>query len=245
MPKLTDENLETINVKGTNFQYSAVRLDKLGATEYTLVSIITDISGSVSGYKNELEKCLQEILKSCRKSPRSDNLMLRLLTFNTNVDELHGYKLLSECNPDDYVNILNTGGMTSLYDASYNGILSASDYAKTLTDNDFDVNGIIFIVTDGMDNTSTYSPNSVSKAMQESLKNEYLESLTVVLIGLNLEPDADSYLQDFQKQANLTKYINIGDADEKALAKLAEFVSKSISSSSTSLGTGQAPSLSF
>lgn len=245
MPKLTDENLETINVKGTNFQYSAVRLDKLGATEYTLVSIITDISGSVSGYKNELEKCLQEILKSCRKSPRSDNLMLRLLTFNTNVDELHGYKLLTECNPDDYVNILNTGGMTSLYDASYNGILSASDYAKTLTDNDFDVNGIIFIVTDGMDNTSTYSPSSVSKAMQESLKNEYLESLTVVLIGLNLESDADSYLQKFQKKANLTKYINIGDADEKALAKLAEFVSKSISSSSTSLGTGQAPSLSF
>ena len=48
MPKFND-TLELANNKipGSNFGFSSVKLDKLGASEYTLVSIAIDISGSI------------------------------------------------------------------------------------------------------------------------------------------------------------------------------------------------------
>jgi uncharacterized protein YegL len=240
MPKLMDvdnKDMSQVNV-GTSFTYSATRIEKLGATEYTLVSIITDISGSVSSYKDSLEKCISEIVKACKYSPRADNLMLRLLLFNSAENEYHGFKLLANCNPDDYLNILNCGGATALFDASYNGIEATNNYGKNLTDNDFSVNGIVFVLTDGDDNSSTYGISKVKDSLEKSVKQEYMESMVSVLIGINTNNQINSYLDDFHKQAGFTQYLNIGDADSKKLAKLAEFVSKSISSQSQSLGTG-------
>lgn len=240
MPKLTDANMEVTNIKGTNFQYSAAKLSSLGASEYTLVTIVNDVSGSVSSYKDELEKCLKEIVTACRRSPRADNLMVRLVTFNSSYREEHGYKLLTECNPDDYLGSLHVGGMTALFDATANAIAATSDYAEMLAKNDFDVNAIIFVITDGADNASTLSANDVKKEMDKALKVEFLESLVSVLVGVNLDPQVQQLLDDFKKEANFTQYVDLGQADEKKLAKLAAFVSKSISSQSNSLGKGVA-----
>jgi len=241
MPQLTGENLEVMNVKGTSFQYSGTRIQNLGATEYTLVTIVTDVSGSVSAFRDELEACLKEIISACRRSPRADNLMIRLLTFNAFGNEIHGYKLLTECNVDDYDNILLTGGSTALYDATANAVVATSDYGKILTVNDYDVNAIVFVLTDGDDNSSTFSMNQVREAFNNAIKAESVESLVSVLIGVNVkEPDIDQYLNDYHKNAGFTQYVKIDDANEKTLAKLAEFVSKSISSQSNSLGSGSA-----
>ena len=43
-----------------HYGYSATDLDDLGATEYTLVTIAVDESGSVGSFKNEIEKSIQE-----------------------------------------------------------------------------------------------------------------------------------------------------------------------------------------
>ncbi len=48
------------------------------------------------------------------------------------------------------------------------------------------------------------------------------------------------YLDDFRTEAEFTQYVPINEADQSSLAKLAEFVSKSISSQSQALGTGGA-----
>lgn len=240
MPKLNDANLEVMNIKGTNFQYSAVKLDQLGATEYTLVTLVVDVSTSVSPFKADLEKCIKEIVTACRRSPRADNLMVRLITFADTGNEEHGYKLLSDCNPDDYIGSLSVGGMTSLYDASYDAIVATGNYGKVLIENDFDVNGIVFILTDGCDNRSAQTPKSVSNALKAVIKMEELESLVSVLVGVDIDPDTDQYLKGYNQEAGFTQYIEIGEASEKKLAKLAEFVSRSISSQSNSLGSGSA-----
>jgi uncharacterized protein YegL len=242
MPRLNDKTLDTQTIKGSSFTYSAAKLDALEATEYTLVSILCDVSGSVNDYKDELEKCLKEIVKACVHSPRVDNLMIRLITFSTNVEEEHGFKLLSNCNPDDYIGLLNIRDMTALYDASYNGIVATADYAKTLVENDYSVNSIIFVLTDGLDNRSAYGPAEVGKALKDTIKAETLESLVSVLIGVGVgqTPEVDQYLETFKNQAGFTQYVKIDEANSKTLAKLAEFVSKSISSQSQSLGGGSA-----
>ena len=88
MPKLmnNDDDMNTISVPGGGgFQFSAIRPENLGASEYTLVSIVCDISGSVDSYKDELLKCIKTIVEACKKSPRAENLLIRLLLFNSSL----------------------------------------------------------------------------------------------------------------------------------------------------------------
>ena len=242
MPRLNNKNMENKMIPNGSFGFSATRLENLGAAEYTIVTIVQDASGSVAQYKADMEKCLSEIVRSCIKSPRSDNLLIRFLQFGNDVEEVHGFKLLENCNPDDYKDIIKINGMTALYDATLNSVASTADYGKDLNSNDFDVNGIIFIITDGMDNQSTETVNSVKKALSECIKEEYLESLVTILIGVGTKdvPGTAKELKDFKDKAGLTQFIELKDADASTLAKLAEFVSQSISSQSQALGTGGA-----
>lgn len=235
-------NLESINIEGSNYNYSAVGLNNLGATEYTLVTINCDTSSSVATFKTDLEKCIKEAVLSCRKSPRADNLMLRMVTFATTEKEVHGFKLLTECNPDDYLNSLKVGGVTALFDTTKNSIDTTEDYAKTLIANDFDVNGIIFIITDGMDNNSANMVKTIKERLKNIQKNESIQSLTTVLIGVNITDDEVSdALATFKDKAELSQYIELRDASASTLARLADFISRSISSSSSSLQKGQQP----
>ena len=239
MAILDSTNLEQFTVKGSNFKFSGERIQNLGSTEYTLVTILCDISGSVASYSQDLEKSLGEIVLACRKSPRADNIMLRLLTFNTQVQEVHGYKLLQNCNPDDYKSILRCGGGTALFDASYDAVSAVKAYGKTLYDQDFTVNGIAFILTDGEDNSSHVSPEATKKLIEDIQKEECLDSFISVLIGIGVSGSISQYLDDYKNKAAINSYIEMQNADKGSLAKLANFVSKSISSSSQSLGQGQ------
>jgi len=234
-------DLEQHALPSGSFGYSAARLDDLGATEYTLVTIVQDVSGSVGGFRDDMEACLKEVVQACKMSPRADNLMIRLVAFHSQLEEIHGYKLLEQCNLDDYSGCLQCGGTTALFDAAETSVLAASHYAKQLVDNDFQVNGIVVVITDGEDNSSISDENAVKATFDAALKTEALESLVSILIGVGVGSSGgslSSYLQQFKDGAGFTKYEEIAQADAKSLAKLAEFISKSISAQSQALGTG-------
>ncbi len=236
MPVLMNDTLTQTALPTSHYGYSATRLDDLGAAEYTLVTIVCDVSGSVSAFRKDLEHALQSIVRACQYSPRADNLMLRLLAFDTTLHELHGFKLLERCNLADYENVLHIGGTTALYDAAENAVSAVTDYARQLGANDFAANAIVFVLTDGMDNASKLTPRLVKAALTQAVAEEALESLVSVLIGVNVQnPQVGGYLQDFKTDVGFTQYVEIGRADARTLAKLAEFVSRSISAQSQSL----------
>ena len=247
MPKF-DNVMENRQVPGTHFGYTGTRLaDLAGATEYTLCTIVLDESGSTDAFRLEMEKCIQEVVKACRYSPRADNLMLRLVAFGTNHREVHGFKLLQSCNPQDYDGCYKPGGTTALFDATCDAVEATKDYAKNLSDNDYLCNACIFVLTDGGDNASKLTANSVKNSLGKCVSSEALESLVSILVGVNVQ-DASfkSFLDNFNKIAEFTQFIELKDASEKTLAKLAAFVSKSISSQSHALGSGaKSASLTF
>lgn len=221
------------------FTFGATRIEHLGASEYTLVGIAVDRSSSVDSFRGELEKMLGTVVQSCRRSPRSDNLMARVLLFNHQVDELHGFKLLSDINPSDYDNKVQTSGTTALNDALLNSIAAVNGYGKKLMDSDFSVNGIVFVVTDGMENDSKSTTDMVREAVAQIRRDESLESIRVVLIGVNLQDaHVKGALDQYRQEVGVDQFIDIKDANEKTLAKLAEFISSSITAQSQSLGTG-------
>jgi hypothetical protein len=231
--------LEQFDLNTSTFGFSAIGVENLGATEYTLVTIACDESGSVSSFKSEIEKALKTVVEACRHSPRADNLLLRVITFGNSLKELHGFKPLQDCAPDAYLGALNPNGMTALCDASVNAIEAAVLYGTKLTDEDYGCNGILVVVTDGDDNHSTNTPNQAKLLLQKIGADEQLESFVSILIGVNVnDPDISNKLKSFQAAVGFNQYIEIDNATPNVLAKLAKFVSKSISAQSQALGTG-------
>ena len=245
MPKLLAADMNNGTIPGLRgYGFSAVRTDKLsafGASEYTLVTIAMDVSGSVVSFADLLTDSLKKAVAACRKSPRASNIMLRVITFGSNITEIHGFKPLSEVDEAVYDGIVKGGG-TLLYDGCASALGAMTEYGRVLVKQDYGVNGILFIITDGEDNGSTYNAQTVRQKADEAVSGEVLESCLSVLVGINASY-CDTYLQDFRTTANLTQYMDAGNATPGNLAKLAAFVSRSVSSQANQIGTGQAAAL--
>jgi len=239
MPIVNDVTLDQIDLPNSHYGYSAAKIETLGATEYTAATIVVDVSGSTQGFKVEMEACVAEIISACKYSPRADNLLLRLVQFDTILDEIHGFKLLENCNTGDYSGVLRAGGNTALYDAAENAISATINYAGRLAAGDLSTNAILFVITDGMDNASKLTVASVKRAMERGVSSETLGSIVSILIGVNVgNADISRQLKDFKETAGFTQYIEIDRADRDSLAGLARFVSQSINLQSQVLLAG-------
>jgi hypothetical protein len=239
MRKFNSQRLREHRNPTGRYGFSATMVEDLQATEYTLVTIVLDESGSTDSFKKQMEDCIKAIVEACRNSLRADNLLFRLVAFGTKMREVHGFKPLEQCDPGNYDGLHQSAGITALYDSTENGIRSSLTYAEQLSQNDFLTNGIVFVLTDGNDNASLLGMSDVKAALQECVTTETMESLVSILVGLNVQSACIAqYLDEFYRQAGFSQYVKLEDADPKTLAKLADFMSKSILSQSQALGTG-------
>ncbi len=223
----------------SGYSYSSVSLEELGAAEYTIVRIALDKSWSVSDYREDLEKALEGCMESCSKSAREENLLVSVEAFNGSLEEIHGFVPLSGINPGDYRGTIEPEGSTALWDATLSAVESVKQYGESLEQMDYLCNGIIFIITDGEENDSAMAnPKKIRRAIAAMKKDEKLESIRIILIGVGDEQETRQYLESFQQDVGIDQFIWVGSATPQKLARLANFVSRSISSTSTALGTG-------
>lgn len=248
MPKLAqgdDSGMQTYQIGGSNFTFQATRIGSLGASGYTLVTIVVDTTGSTEGFTDQLREMLVTTIQACKKSPRKEFLLVRVVLFSTTYNdghqELHGFTRVLDIDTDSYPTFVASGA-TPLWDATYSGVGAMAEYAEDLVSQDFDVNGILFVITDGMEGgwggtVSTARPAMINAKLAEITQRELMESMVSILIGINAST-CTKWLEDFRKEAGFTQYIDAGDATSESLAKLADFVQFSISSQSQALGTG-------
>ncbi len=228
------DNMLSGSVQG--FGFSAVRPEILGATEYTLVTLVLDKTGSVASFSKDLFAIKQRVVEACRKSPRADYVLLRVVEFNSSVDEVHGFVPLPQVDASTYTEPVCSGS-TALYDATYSSIGATRKYANTLADQEYLVNALVVVATDGEDNASRFRADDVKKEIAKVVGDEQLESLKTILVAVNAGGCGAS-LQRFASDAGIDEYVDVGDATPGKLAKLAAFVSQSISTTSQALGTG-------
>lgn len=241
MPIFDDDDQDSFNATGSGFAFSGVKAVDAAklATEYTLVGIAADRSGSLSGFDRQIEALIINSLEGCQKSPRVDNLLARVMAYSTSREELHGFRPLADCHLANYQNSIHTGGCTVLYDASVDMIDSVATYGKKLRDEEVMANGIVVIITDGYDEGSKLSVNEVQAAIERARRSESLESVLTILIGLNVQnPVISRKLTEFKDKAGIDQYIEANDATPATFAKVAKFISTSVSSQSQALGTG-------
>lgn len=237
MPRLLIDNSQIGNYSTGNFSYSGMRPEHLGGIEYTLVTIVTDKSGSVGSFSNELKDCVVKAVEACKSSPRAENLLVRYITFNDRIQEEHGFVRLKDIDLASY-QPPSCQGNTALYDAMLSAITAANQYGRDLYKTiDAGANAITFVITDGDDNCSLGTPAGIKKELEKIAKAEELESHMTVLVSINND-SLGTYMQKLATQAGLTQVVDAGNADAKNLAKLASFISRSVSSQSQSLGSG-------
>ena len=222
------------------FAFSGARPERLGASEYTLATIVVDVTGSVSGFEQDLRACALSAIEACKRSPRSENMLVRLVAFNETPKEVFGFMPLSDID-DAMVALPHPSGGTALIDAIFACAAAANAYGKQLFDQDYLVNAVSFIVTDGDDTSSRVSVQMARAEVEAGAKAEYLEGSQVALIGVNAQQFAPK-LDALAKQLGLSGFVDAGSADPASLAKLARFISRSISSASQSLANGQSVS---
>ena len=239
MPRFTSQEMEQHQIGDSQFTFQGARIERLGATQYTLVTIAIDTTSSIADFAKELKDALIAAVEACKRSPRSDNLLLRVITFSSwdGIKELHGFKELREINVGDYPDF-QPNGMTPLYDAVFSAFGAMVSYGERLMENDYLTNAIGFIITDGIENASREARvEDIRKVLESAGKDEKLESLVSVLVGVNAFEASDE-LQAFQRDAHIDEYVDVTDASAGKLAKLAQFVSRSVMSQSQAIGTG-------
>jgi uncharacterized protein YegL len=232
-------NTESQTIPQGTYGFSSTRISTLEASEYTLVTIVVDESGSVSPFWDEMKRSIAETIKACALSPRADTLMLRIVTFANAVRERIGFTPLSSINDGDVLRYDMAGGSTALYDAIDNAMQASVIYGGQLYDQDFSANAITVIITDGCDNASSVSMTRLAKNIIGATTSEKIESHLAILVGVNIDdPSVSQTLDDVKRIARLQQFIPLKDASKNTLAKLAAFISKSISAQSQALGTG-------
>lgn len=245
MPKFMGVNDAEVGKSLGGFNYTKVKVERLGAIEYTAVTIIVDKTYSVDSFKKGLEDMIKACVDSCKKSSRALNLLIRIIAFNSNgIQEIHGWMLLNDINLTDYDDVIFPDAYTNLYDATLNGIDVMHHYITDLYNSErvCNANGIVFVITDGDDNDSNSRPEDIKAAIEKINKEEAMESIRTILIAINdTDPHFQARLETFRKDAGFDEYISMGNVTEAKLAKLAKFMSQSVSSQSSALGTG-APS---
>lgn len=242
MPRLMDKDAGQTHQTLHGFNFSAVKIENLGASDYSIVTVVQDISGSVAPFSSEMEATLKKILEACQKSPRSGNLLLRLVSFNSDVVEIHGFRELKTIDPNEYTGALNCRGSTAVRDAILNSAEATEAYGKQLSSMDFRCNGVMFVISDGQDNASVVAkdPKKLKEAFNKIKTGEVdLESFNTVMIGVGTDKADLGFLEALSKESGFDQYVEMGAATPARLAKLADFISKSISSTSMALGTGQ------
>ena len=238
----TQTDMENFKITGGGaMEFSAAKPEKLGSSEYTLATIILDCSPSMKAVEAEIVEVARMIAADCKEMPRSESVMLRVLVFSNNVDEIHGFMPVNSIDLDLYDKIKCSGSHTSLYKSVFSGVGATIEYSKELYNNhDIDSNGAVYIVTDGLDNVGGISPDDIKDIIH--LSGESIESIISILIAVrdtnNDWGDTEASLKRFKEDAELTEFIDAGQCDPKALAKIRGAVSASISSTSQSLGSG-------
>ena len=244
MPIFDDSDGTTQLQTPSGFKFSAAKLDLLTSSKYTLCNFALDVSGSVQAYEGNLKQCLKDVLRGCRDDcATSDNLLVRVVTFATDVQEVHGFRPVAKCKDDDYERAINTGGWTALFKASVNSIEAMSAQGRELIAGDYYANGIFVCVTDGQNNIEGFGAKEVALAVARAKESECLESVLTILVGVGAgsqDGKLDKYLSDFKTNAGFDQYIALEDTTQKSFSKLSGFLQQSVSSQSQKVGTGQA-----
>lgn len=210
-------------------------MDDIKTDQICLASIAIDTSSSMAGQEANLEQCFNQAIQACDKAPNRDGILVRITSFDSTVKELRAF-----VPPAPTPLQIKTAGMTALGRGVLDALRSTAHYAEVLAQGDYRCNAILIVLTDGDETVDdrTEVVQKINQELEQIKAKEVLDSVLIILIGFRPDVQLKKIQADLAAAIG-ARYIQLQDVTPQKLAKLAEFVSQSISSQSRQIGTGQ------
>lgn len=187
---------------------------------------VIDVSPSVDRYRNELNSAFNEFLNEMQNSHVKTRLFASIIEFNESITVKTGFQPILDIKAQDFI---PRGRSTSLYDAVGAGIENAVNYKNTLLNTGVQCKTLVFIITDGEDNSSKNNPHLVKSKIEDIIKDEANAfSFEIILFGVGNDANFDKAAKEMGIK-NLAKVGNTA----KEIRKMISIISSSVSSSST------------
>jgi len=214
-----------------NLDFGNFNPDEIETDQTINAVFIVDTSSSVSTYVNELNSAFNEFTHSMQKSHIADRLFVSLIEFNNKINIVNGFQPITNIPPMDFSKKI--GGATALFDAVKLGVENAISYRDNLENSGVECKTLIFIITDGEDNSSQ-NPARVVKGIIEKIKKDERNafSFTTILFGVG----SQASFSDAKNEMGIDHLAQVGTTGDE-MKKMIGFISQSISS----VSAGQAP----
>ncbi len=224
-----------MNYKDINFNldFGNFNPEDIDTDETINAVFVVDTSPSISSFVKDLNQAFNDFTKTLQKSHIAEKLFVSVIEFNSKVYPTLGFQPIRNIPVMDFSKKIK--GMTALYDAVYQGLQNAIQYRENLENTGIDTKTLIFVLTDGWDNSSKHNAHEIKFTLDNLRKDERSAfSFTSILFGLG---DLDGF-DDTRKEMGFDFLAKVGTSG-KELRKMIGFISQSISS--TASGTGFAP----
>lgn len=220
---MTNITLNNLNVDFGNFDPMAI------ATDETINAVfIVDVSPSVNSYANELNQAFREFTEEMQRSHVSEKLMVSIIDFNESVNVRSGFQPIDSIDTTK-LTFKPCGSGTALYDAVATGLGNAASYRNNLENSGVNCKTLIFVITDGEDNSSKANANQVKTTLQNLLQGERNAfSFETILF----EVGRDASFEQAKTDMGIHHLARIGQSG-KEIRKMIGFISASISQSAT------------
>jgi uncharacterized protein YegL len=216
-------------LNGVDFTLNFNNFDpgKVQTEEVINLVFVVDVSPSIESFKDELNLAFNEFVAEMQKSHVAENLMVSSVEFCEVVNVKTGFQPIRNI---PVMNFQPQGNSTALYDATKVGLTNAIQYREQLEDSGINVKTLVFILTDGMDNSSDRrSAPDVKDMITAYLANEKNAfSFTTILFGIG---KANQQHYENAKTAMGIKELATIDLTAKEIRKMIAFISSSISTS--------------
>jgi uncharacterized protein YegL len=193
-----------------------------------------DVSGSVSGYVDELNDGINEFVTEMQKSHVADKIFTSIVKFNSNVEVETGFQPIKNLsNNIDFEPSI--GGMTALFEGTNVALTNALDYREGLENAGVNCKTLLFVITDGHDNVSNCTPADVKKKIDDLMMEERnFASFEAILFGIGMSNKTK--FEEAAKDMGIKHVATISDSAQD-IRKMIAFISSSVSQSS---GSGNA-----
>ena len=200
-------------------------------TDETINAVfVIDTSYSVQNYVGELNFAFNSFVESMQKSHIADRLFVSIIEFNDQVRVKTGFKPIRNIKQTDFSK--NIGGATALFDAVHLGLTNAIDYRNNLENSGVETKTLLFVITDGEDNSSNKPPHLIKKMIDNINDDERSAfSFTSILFGVGGSAD----FRNAHQQMGIEHLAKVGTSGDQ-IKNMIGFISQSISMVSVGQG---------
>lgn len=205
-----------------NLNYNNFNPEDIQVDETINAVFIVDTSPSIYTYVKDLNHAFNDFTETMQKSHVAEQLMVSIVEFSEKVSVHSGFQPVKQI---PTMRFKPVGSGTALYDAFAQGLDMALKYRENLEASGVLTKTLLFVITDGLDNSSSIRADQVKAKLEDVLKEEKNAfSFTTILFGVG---DAVQF-EKAQQAMGIQHIAKVGTSGAE-IRKMINFISQSIS----------------